>query len=134
MDLGAEGRTTNCRYHVKDTYTLTATATAANGWSTTATNRVFVRPDPLTLTLKYREVGNDGMTIEVRFDVEGAPDRSVCEWEFGDGHKKKGVCGDNWVYEIADLPSDNTVTVRVLVHPSTGADDATLEIKIKFSV
>lgn len=125
INLGDQ-RTTNCTFREKDTYVVTATATAANGWSTSGTVRVSAIPKEISVTLTYREVAHGAGEIEVEFIVVGAPERSVCMWDFGEGTKRTGACNQNIVYALADT-DDGEVTVSVIVDPRTGADKVTIE-------
>ena len=128
-----ERRTATCTYRERDSYVATVTTTTANGWSTTASTRVTADPKPVSITLTAREVARGAGDIEMELIAVGAPERSVCSWEMGEGSKPVGACNQNWVYTPGDTASDGSVTVKVTVKPSTGADPVTAEIKFFLS-
>ena len=129
ISLGGQ-RTGTCTYPEKGTYIATVTAATSNGFSTTAQTRISVEPDPLSITLTAREVDHDAMGIEMAFIAVGAPDRSVCDWDFGEGTKRTGACNQNYVYTPADVDQNGVVTVKVTVKPGTGADPVSAQITI----
>ncbi len=129
ISLGGQ-RTGTCTYPDKGTNIATATASTSSGWSATAQTRIVVEPDPVSITLTYHEVDHDVFGIEIAFVANGAPDRSVCDWDFGEGTKRTGACNQNYVYTMGDVDTDGKVTVKVTVKPSTGADPVSTEVTL----
>jgi hypothetical protein len=129
ISLGGQ-RTATCTYPDKGGYDATVTARTSNGWSTTAQTRISVEPDTVTITLTAREVSQDATGIEMEFIAVGAPPRSVCDWDFGEGTKRTGACNQNYVYTRADVDTDGHVTIKVTVKPSTGADPVSAQVTI----
>lgn len=123
-------RTATCTYRQKDSYVATVTATAANGFSTSASTRITAEPKPVIVSLSAREVahGGGGTEVEMEFVVVGAPNGAVCSWEFGEGSTTTGSCNQNFVYSTADVDDGDDVTVTVLMDPRNGGDKVTAEV------
>jgi len=130
ISLGPQQRTAACTYREKGGFVATLTAATANGWSTTATTRLSSEGKPVNITLTAREVASGPGEIEMEFIAVGAPDRSLCSWDFGEGTKKvDGACNQNFVYAPPDVDDDGNVTITVTVRVP-GGDVVTAETTI----
>jgi len=126
ISLGSQ-RTASCTYKEKNVYTATVTAGTSNGFKTTASTRISAEAQAPTITLTSREVSHGPGETEVELIAVGAPDRSVCDWNFGEGTKRTGSCNQSFVYAAADADADGKITATVVVH-APGADPVTAEV------
>lgn len=115
--------TSRCSFPGTGPQTITATATTANGWSTSASLRVTAnaRPTPPqqesnAIVLRYRRTQTTRTSVTVEFTVSTTGDTAHLnltdyQWDFGDGSTNTSSSGQ--IDHTYATPGDKDVSVAV---------------------